>query len=151
MKKFIIAAVLLSCISLSSNAVTIQELNPMNGYSPIPNQMNEVQYAPQSLEVINASENNQTFEIIMPVYGYMRGNFIITEYVKHFYFDTAARTIKLSLDEVNFIDGRNGKVMRKGIHKNPKVITLDPNTYGYLESMYALGSATKNGVLNIKK
>ena len=144
MKKFVIAALLALC-TMSAQAITLPDLANYNIYIQLPNAMNEIQYMPVNVEVVNAG--NHTLEIITPIYSYMPSykNFIITEFVKHYYYDFNSRSIVLELTQTNLIDGRNGKVLEQSSHKPPKRIELQPNTYGYLEAMIALGNAQRIG------
>lgn len=144
MKKFVIAALLALC-TMSAQAITLPDLANYNSYIQLPNAMNEIQYMPVNVEVVNAG--NHTLEIITPIYSYIPfyKNYIITEFVKHYYYDFNSRSIVLELTETNLIDGRNGKVLERSNHKPPKRIELQPNTYGYLEAMIALGNAQRIG------
>ena len=144
MKKLFIAALLALC-TMSAQAITLPELANYNSYIQLPNAMNEIQYMPVSVEVVNTGDH--TLEIITPVYSYMPSykNFIITELVKHYYYDFDNRSIVLELTQTNIIDGRNGKVLEQSNYKPPKRIELQPNTYGYLEAMIALGNAQRIG------
>ena len=144
MKKLVIAALLAIC-TMSAQAITLPELANYNSYIELPNAMNEKQFMPIDVQVINTGNN--TLEIITPIYSYMPSykNFIITEFVKHYYYDFNSRSIMLELTETNLIDGRNGKVLKQSNHKPPKRIELQPNTYGYLEAMIALGNAQRIG------
>ena len=144
MKKLIIAALLALCI-MSAQAITLPELANYNSYLELPNAMHEKQFMPIDVQVINTGNN--TLEIITPIYSYMPTykNFIITEFVKHYKYDFSNRSIVLELTETNLIDGRNGKTLRNGKHNPPKRVELQPNTYGYLEAMIALGNAQRTG------
>lgn len=144
MKKFIIAALLALC-TMSAQAITLPDLANYNSYIQLPNAMNEIQYMPVNVEVVNTGDH--TLEIITPIYSYSPSykNFIITEFVKHYYYDFNSRSIVLELTATNFIDGRNGKVLKQSNHKPPKRIELQPNTYGYLEAMIALGNTQRIG------
>lgn len=144
MKKLVIAALLAIC-TMSAQAITLPELANYNSYLELPNAMNEKQFMPIDVQVINTGNN--TLEIITPIYSYMPNykNFIITEFVKHYKYDFNNRSIVLELTETNLIDGRNGKVLKQSNHKPPKRIELQPNTYGYLEAMIALGNAQRIG------
>ena len=144
MKKLIIAALLALCI-MPAQAITLPELADYNSYLELPNAMNEKQFMPIDVQVINTGNN--TLEIITPIYSYMPTykNFIITEFIKHYKYDFSNRSIVLELTETNLIDGRNGKTLRRGKHNTPKRVELQPNTYGYLEAMIALGNAQRTG------
>lgn len=144
MKKFIIAALLALC-TMSAQAITLPELANYNSYLELPNAMNEKQFMPIDVQVINTGNN--TLEIITPIYSYMPTykNFIITEFIKHYKYDFNNRSIALELTETNLLDGRNGKVLEHSNHKPPKRVELQPNTYGYLEAMIALGNAQRTG------
>lgn len=144
MKKLIIAALLALC-TMSAQAITLPELANYNSYLELPNAMNEKQFMPIDVQVINTGNN--TLEIITPIYSYMPiyKNFIITEFVKHYKYDFNNRSIVLELTETNLIDGRNGKVLEHSNHKPPKRVELQQNTYGYLEAMIALGNAQRTG------
>lgn len=144
MKKFVIAALLALC-TMSAQAITLLDLANYNSYIQLPNAMNEIQYMPVNVEVVNTGDH--TLEIITPIYSYSPSykNFIITEFVKHYYYDFNSRSIVLELTQTNLIDGRNGKVLEQSNHKPPKRIELQPNTYGYLEAMIALGNAQRIG------
>ena len=144
MKKFVIAALLALC-TMSAQAITLPDLANYNSYIQLPNAMNEIQYMPVNVEVVNTGDH--TLEIITPIYSYSPSykNFIITEFVKHYYYDFNSRSIVLELTQTNLIDGRNGKVLEQSNHKPPKRIELQPNTYGYLEAMIALGNAQRIG------
>lgn len=144
MKKLIIAALLAVC-TMSAHAITLPELANYNNYLELPNAMNEKQFMPIDVQVINTGNN--TLEIITPIYSYMPfyKNYIITEFVKHYKYDFNSRSIVLELTETNFIDGRNGKVLEHSNHKPPKRVKLQQNTYGYLEAMIALGNAQRIG------
>lgn len=144
MKKLIIAALLALCI-MPAKAITLPELANYNSYLELPNAMNEKQFMPFDVQVINTGNN--TLEIITPIYSYMPiyKNFIITEFVKHYKYDFSNRSIVLELTETNLIDGRSGKVLEHSNHKPPKRVELQQNTYGYLEAMIALGNAQRTG------
>lgn len=144
MKKLVIAALLALC-TMSAQAITLPDLANYNSYLELPNAMNEKQFMPIDVQVIDTGNN--TLEIITPIYSYMPSykNFIITEFVKHYKYDFNNRSIVLELTETNLIDGRNGKVLKQSNHKPPKRIELQPNTYGYLEAMIALGNAQRIG------
>lgn len=144
MKKFVIAALLALCI-MPTQAITLPDLANYNSYIQLPNAMNEIQYMPVNVEVVNTGDH--TLEIITPIYSYSPSykNFIITEFVKHYYYDFNSRNMVLELTQTNLIDGRNGKVLERSNHKPPKRIELQPNTYGYLEAMIALGNAQRIG------
>lgn len=144
MKKLIIAALLLLC-TMSAQAITLPELANYNSYLELPNAMNEKQFMPFDVQVINTGNN--TLEIITPIYSYMPTykNFIITEFVKHYKYNFNNHSIVLELTETNLIDGRNGKVLEHSNHKPPKRVELQQNTYGYLEAMIALGNAQRTG------
>lgn len=144
MKKLIIAALLALCI-MPAQAITLPELANYNRYMELPNAMHEKQFMPIDAQVINTGNN--TLEIITPIYSYMPTykNFIITEFVKHYKYDFSNRSIVLELTETNLIDGRNGKILRNGKHNPPQRVELQPNTYGYLEAMIALGNAQRTG------
>lgn len=144
MKKLIIAALLALCI-MPAQAITLPELVNYNNYIELPNAMHEKQFMPIDVQVINTGNN--TLEIITPIYSYMPTykNFIITEFVKHYKYDFSTRSIVLEIAETNLIDGRNGKTLRNGKHNPPKRVELQPNTYGYLEAMIALGNAQRTG------
>lgn len=144
MKKLVVAALLALCI-MPAQAITLPELSNYNSYLELPNAMNEKQFMPIDVQVINTGNN--TLEIITPIYSYMPiyKNFIITEFVKHYKYDFNNRSIVLELTETNLIDGRNGKVLEHSNHKPPKRVELQPNTYGYLEAMIALGNAQRTG------
>ena len=144
MKKIIIAALLALC-TMSAQAITLPELANYNSYIELPNAMKEKQFMPVNVQVINTGNN--TLEIITPIYSYMPiyKNFIITEFIKHYKYDFNNRSIVLELTETNLIDGRNGKVIEQSNHKPPKRVKLQPNTYGYLEAMIALGNAQRTG------
>lgn len=144
MKKLIIATLLALCI-MPAQAITLPELANYNSYLELPNAMNEKQFMPIDVQVINTGNN--TLEIITPIYSYMPiyKNFIITEFVKHYKYDFSSRSIVLELTETNLIDGRNGKVLEHSNHKPPKRVELQQNTYGYLEAMIALGNAQRTG------
>lgn len=145
MKKLFIAACLLALCFMPAQAITLPDLANYNSYIQLPNAMNEIQYMPVNVEVVNTDDH--TLEIITPIYSYMPSykNFIITEFVKHYYYDFNSRSIVLELTQTNLIDGRNGKVLEQSSHKPPKRIELQPNTYGYLEAMIALGNAQRIG------
>ena len=144
MKKIIIAALLALCI-MPAQAITLPELTNYNSYLELPNAMNEKQFMPIDVQVINTGNN--TLEIITPIYSYMPTykNYIVTEFVKHYKYNFNNRSIVLELTETNLIDGRNGKTLRYGKHNPPKRVELQPNTYGYLEAMIALGNAQRTG------
>ena len=144
MKKLIITALLVLSI-MPAQAITLPELANYNSYIELPNAMNEKQFMPIDVQVINTGSN--TLEIITPIYSYMPSykNFIITEFIKHYYYDFNNRSIILELTQTNLIDGRNGKVLKQSNHKPPKRVELQQNTYGYLEAMIALGNAQRIG------
>lgn len=144
MKKLIIAALLALCI-MPAQAITLPELVNYNNYIELPNAMKEKQFMPIDVQVINTGNN--TLEIITPIYSYLPyyKNYIITEFIKHYKYDFNTRSIVLEIAETNFIDGRNGKTLRRGINNPPKRVELQPNTYGYLEAMIALGNAQRIG------
>ena len=145
MRKLIIAALLALCI-MPAQAITLPELANYNSYIELPNAMKEKQYMPIDVQVIHSNDNNK-LEIITPIYSYMgtHRNFVITEFVKHYYYDFTNRSIVLEIAETNLIDGRNGKTLRNGKHNPPKRVELQQNTYGYLEAMIALGNAQRIG------
>lgn len=144
MKKLIIAALLALCI-MPAQAITLPELANYNNYIELPNAMHEKQFMPIDVQVINTGNN--TLEIITPIYSHLpfHKNYIVTEFIKHYKYDFNSRSIVLELTETNFIDGRNGKTLRNGKHNPPKRVELQPNTYGYLEAMIALGNAQRTG------
>jgi hypothetical protein len=144
MKKLIITALLILSI-MPAQAITLPELANYNSYIELPNAMNEKQFMPINVQVINTGNN--TLEIITPIYSYMPSykNFIITEFIKHYKYDFNNRSIILELTQTNLIDGRNGKVLKQSNHKPPKRVELQQNTYGYLEAMIALGNAQRIG------
>ena len=144
MKKLIIATLLALCI-MPAQAITLPELVNYNTYIELPNAMHEKQFMPIDVQVINTGNN--TLEIITPIYSYLpfHKNYIVTEFIKHYKYDFNSRSIVLELTETNFIDGRNGKTLRNGKHNPPKRVELQPNTYGYLEAMIALGNAQRTG------
>lgn len=144
MKKLIIAALLALCI-MPAQAITLPELANYNSYLELPNAMHEKQFMPIDVQVINTGNN--TLEIITPIYSYLpfHKNYIVTEFIKHYKYDFNNRSIVLELTETNFIDGRNGKMLRRGKNNPPKRVELQPNTYGYLEAMIALGNAQRTG------
>lgn len=144
MKKLIIATLLTLCI-MPAQAITLPELVNYNNYIELPNAMKEKQFMPIDVQVINTGNN--TLEIITPIYSYLPyyKNYIITEFIKHYKYDFNTHSIVLEIAETNFIDGRNGKTLRRGINNPPKRVELQPNTYGYLEAMIALGNAQRIG------
>lgn len=144
MKKLIIAALLALCI-MPAQAITLPELANYNSYIELPNAMKEKQYMPIDVQVINTGNN--TLEIITPIYSYLPyyKNYIITEFIKHYKYDFNTRSIILELTEISLIDGRNGKVLEHSNYKQPKRVELQPNTYGCLEAMIALGNAQRIG------
>lgn len=144
MKKLIIVALLALCI-MPAQAITLPELPNYNSYIELPNAMKEKQFMPIDVQVINTGNN--TLEIITPIYSYLPyyKNYIITEFIKHYKYDFNTRSIVLELTEISLIDGRNGKVLEHSNYKQPKRVELQPNTYGYLEAMIALGNAQRIG------
>ena len=144
MKKLIIAALLALCV-MPAQAITLPELVNYNNYIELPNAMKEKQFMPIDVQVINTGNN--TLEIITPIYSYLPyyKNYIITEFIKHYKYDFNTHSIVLEIAEINFIDGRNGKMLRRGKNNPPKRVELQPNTYGYLEAMIALGNAQRIG------
>lgn len=51
----------------------------------------------------------------------------------------------MEIIETTFYDGRSGRVIFHSFIKKPKRVELQPNTYGYLEAMGALGNAQRTG------
>ena len=51
----------------------------------------------------------------------------------------------MEIIETTFYDGRTGRVIFHSFIKKPKRVELQPNTYGYLEAMGALGNAQRTG------
>lgn len=144
MKKLIIAITLLLMTSVSVQAVTFQELNPYNGYMQIPNPMGEIQFIPIE-SLVTEKDNGKKLEIILPVYGYNKGDTAISSSTKRFIYDFINHIITMEIIETTFYDGRNGHVIFHSFIKSPKRIELQPNTYGYLEAMGALGNAQRTG------
>lgn len=144
MKKLIIIAALALISTLPVQAVTFQELNPYNGYMQIPNPMGEIQFIPIE-SLVTEKDNGNKLEIILPVYGYNNGDTAISSSTKRFTYDFINHTITMEIIETTFYDGRSGRVIFHSFIKKPKRVELQPNTYGYLEAMGALGNAQRTG------
>ena len=144
MRRLIIIITLMLMSSLSAHAVTFQELSPYNGYMQIPNPMGENQFIPIE-SIVTEKDNRNKLEIILPVYGYNKGDTAISSSTKRFTYDFINHTITMEIIETTFYDGRSGHIIFHSFIKAPKRIELQPNTYGYLEAMGALGNAQRTG------
>ena len=60
----------------------------------------------------------------------------MTEYINHYYFDQDADTIQWVQEQRNIIDARTGRVLREEKRPKAKLITLKPDTYGYMQAIY---------------
>lgn len=144
MKRLIILITLILMSSVSAQAVTFQELSPYNGYMQIPNSMGEIQFIPIDT-LVTEKDNGNKLEIILPVYGFNKGDSAISSSTKRFTYDFINHTITMEIIETTFYDGKNGRIIFHSFIKSPKRIELQANTYGYLEAMGALGNAQRTG------
>lgn len=110
----------------------------------IPNPRGEIQFIPIE-SLVTEKDNGNKLEIILPVYGYNIEDTAISSSTKRFTYDFINHTITMQIIEITFYDGRSGRVIFHSFIKNPKRIELQPNTYGYLEAMGALGNAQRTG------
>ena len=95
--------------------------------------------------LVTEKDNGNKLEIILPVYGYNNGDTAISSSTKRFTYDFINHTITMEIIETTFYDGRSGRVIFHSFIKKPKRVELQPNTYGYLEAMGALGNAQRTG------
>ena len=71
----------------------------------------------------------------------------MTEYINHYYFDQDNNTIQWVQDQRNIIDARTGKLLREEKRNKAKLITLKPDTYGYMQAIYWRDLAVAAGQL----
>ena len=64
-----------------------------------------------------------------------------------YYFDQDADTIQWVQEQRNIIDARTGRVLREEKRPKAKLITLKPDTYGYMQAIYWRDLAVAAGQL----
>ena len=117
-----------------SQAVNIADLENARGYAYLYRMNGQNYYAEQRVKVIAGEGNN--FEIIGRTYSHQGAQYYMTEYINHYYFDQDNDTIQWVQDQRNIIDARTGKVLREEKRNKAKLITLKPDTYGYMQAIY---------------
>ena len=135
MKKFLLIAAAFTILGiLPSQAVNIADLENARGYAYLYRMNGQNYYAEQRVKVIAGEGNN--FEIIGRTYSHQGAQYYMTEYINHYYFDQDNDTIQWVQDQRNIIDARTGKVLREEKRNKAKLITLKPDTYGYMQAIY---------------
>ena len=130
---------------LPSQAVNIADLENARGYAYLYRMNGQNYYAEQRVKVIAGEGNN--FEIIGRTYSHQGAQYYMTEYINHYYFDQDNDTIQWVQDQRNIIDARTGKVLREEKRNKAKLITLKPDTYGYMQAIYCVDLAVAAGQL----
>ena len=134
MKKFLLIAAAFTILGiLPSQAVNIADLENARGYAYLYRMNGQNYYAEQRVKVIAGEGNN--FEIIGRTYSHQGAQYYMTEYINHYYFDQDNDTIQWVQDQRNIIDARTGKVLREEKRNKAKLITLKPDTYGYMQAI----------------
>ena len=146
MKKFLLIAAAFTILGiLPSQAVNIADLENARGYAYLYRMNGQNYYAEQRVKVIAGEGNN--FEIIGRTYSHQGAQYYMTEYINHYYFDQDNDTIQWVQDQRNIIDARTGKVLREEKRNKAKLITLKPDTYGYMQASYWRDLAVAAGQL----
>lgn len=146
MKKFLLIAAAFTILGiLPSQAVNIADLENARGYAYLYRMNGQNYYAEQRVKVIAGEGNN--FEIIGRTYSHQGAQYYMTEYINHYYFDQDNDTIQWVQDQRNIIDARTGKVLREEKRNKAKLITLKPDTYGYMPAIYWRDLAVAAGQL----
>ena len=130
---------------LPSQAVNIADLENARGYAYLYRMNGQNYYAEQRVKVI-AGEGNK-FEIVARTYSHQGAQYYMTEYINHYYFDQDADTIQWVQEQRNIIDARTGRVLREEKRPKAKLITLKPDTYGYMQAIYGRDLAVAAGQL----
>ena len=133
-RSLLIAAAFTILGILPSQAVNIADLENARGYAYLYRINGQNYYAEQRVKVI-AGEGNK-FEIVARTYSHQGAQYYMTEYINHYYFDQDADTIQWVQEQRNIIDARTGRVLREEKRPKAKVITLKPDTYGYMKAIY---------------
>ena len=129
-RSLLIAAAFTILGILPSQAVNIADLENARGYAYLYRMNGQNYYAEQRVKVI-AGEGNK-FEIVARTYSHQGAQYYMTEYINHYYFDQDADTIQWVQEQRNIIDARTGRVLREERRPKAKLITLKPDTYGYM-------------------
>lgn len=146
MKKFLLIVAAFTILGiLPSQAVNIADLENARGYAYLYRMNGQNYYAEQRVKVIAGEGNN--FEIIGRTYSHQGAQYYMTEYINHYYFDQDNDTIQWVQDQRNIIDARTGKVLREEKRNKAKLITLKPDTYGYMQAIYSKNMAIAAGQL----
>ena len=146
MKRSLLIATALTILSiLPSQAVNIADLENARGYAYLYRMNGQNYYAEQRVNVI-AGEGNK-FEIIARTYSHQGAQYYMTEYINHYYFDQDTDTIQWVQEQRNIIDARTGRVLREEKRPKAKLITLKPDTYGYMQAIYSKNMAIAAGQL----
>ena len=144
-RSLLIAAAFTILGILPSQAVNIADLENARGYAYLYRMNGQNYYAEQRVKVI-AGEGNK-FEIVARTYSHQGAQYYMTEYINHYYFDQDADTIQWVQEQRNIIDARTGRVLREEKRPKAKLITLKPDTYGYMQAIYCRDLAVAAGQL----
>ena len=144
-RSLLIAAAFTILGILPSQAVNIADLENARGYAYLYRMNGQNYYAEQRVKVI-AGEGNK-FEIVARTYSHQGAQYYMTEYINHYYFDQDADTIQWVQEQRNIIDARTGRVLREEKRPKAKLITLKPDTYGYMQAIYSKNMAIAAGQL----
>lgn len=144
-RSLLIAAAFTILGILPSQAVNIADLENARGYAYLYRMNGQNYYAEQRVKVI-AGEGNK-FEIVARTYSHQGAQYYMTEYINHYYFDQDADTIQWVQEQRNIIDARTGRVLREEKRPKAKLITLKPDTYGYMQAIYCRALAVAAGQL----
>ena len=144
-RSLLIAAAFTILGILPSQAVNIADLENARGYAYLYRMNGQNYYAEQRVKVI-AGEGNK-FEIVARTYSHQGAQYYMTEYINHYYFDQDADTIQWVQEQRNIIDARTGRVLREEKRPKAKLITLNPDTYGYMQAIYWRDLAVAAGQL----
>ena len=128
-RSLLIAAAFTILGILPSQAVNIADLENARGYAYL------------------YRMNGHKFEIIGRTYSHQGAQYYMTEYINHYYFDQDADTIQWVQEQRNIIDARTGRVLREEKRPKAKLITLKPDTYGYMQAIYWRDLAVAAGQL----
>ena len=144
-RSLLIAAAFTILGILPSQAVNIADLENARGYAYLYRMNGQNYYAEQRVKVI-AGEGNK-FEIVARTYSHQGAQYYMTEYINHYYFDQDADTIQWVQEQRNIIDARTGRVLREEKRPKAKLITLKPDTYGYMQAIFLRDLAVAAGQL----
>ena len=144
-RSLLIAAAFTILGILPSQAVNIADLENARGYAYLYRMNGQNYYAEQRVKVI-AGEGNK-FEIVARTYSHQGAQYYMTEYINHYYFDQDADTIQWVQEQRNIIDARTDRVLREEKRPKAKLITLKPDTYGYMQAIYWRDLAVAAGQL----